>query len=350
MASLRQIRGRIKSIQSSKQIMRAMQLVSASKLKRTQDKMLQGRVVMEFLDGLLARVLAATAASEAEARAKRRKKKALSHPLATPRETGEDILVVITSDTGLCGSYNANLIAMAEAYLRRDGQQKTPLVFIGKRGHRYFTKRGFAAVDAYLDLGGRPNPAKSEAIGRALMDRFLSGQARSVNVLYSRYMSATTYRPTVQPWLPIQLEGLTAPSSTEAAGGKGRSQASVAGAAHEVHAEAGAHRVSVAHAAATHEPRAKKTGVVRAPDEYILEPSPEAVFQDLLPRWTMAKFHLILLEAFTSEHSARMVAMKSATDNAEELLSELTLLRNRIRQAAITKELSEIVGTVEALK
>ena len=301
MASLRQIRGRIKSIQNSKQIMRAMQLVSGSKLKRAQDKMQQGRVVVEFLDSLLARVLAAASAQRQTARG--RKAKALTHPLAIARDDGESVLVIITSDAGLCGAYNTNVIQMAEAYLRRDGPDRTPLVFIGKRAHRYFAKRGFTVLDAYLDLAGRPNPAKSEAIGRSLMGRFLSGQVKSVSVLYSQFKSATTYTPTVQPWLPITL------SSQDAA------------------------------------PSPRREGL-----DYIFEPSAEHVFADLLPRWALAKFQLILLEAFTSEHSARMIAMKNATDNAEELLGELTMQRNKIRQATITKELSEIVGTVEALK
>ena len=132
------------------------------------------------------------------------------------------------------------------------------------------------------------------------MQEFLSGGAGTVSVLYSRFASATTYRPTVETWLPITLS----PPST----------------------------------------------VHRPPLEYIFEPSPQRVFDDLLPRWALAKFQLAMLEAFTSEHSARMIAMKNATDNAQELLDTLTTQRNKIRQAAITKELSEIVGTAEALK
>ena len=291
MASLRQIRSRIKSIQNSKQIMRAMQLVSGSKLKRSQDKLVQSRVVVGFLDGLLRRVLASESSAQ------------LTHPLATTREAGESTLVIVTSDTGLCGSYNANLIQLAEAHLRRESARSTQLVFIGKRAHRYFLKRGYRAAEAYLDLAGRPNPAKTEAIGRALMERFLSGQTASVSILYSKFLSATTYQPTIQPWLPIHLELANSP-----AGQPGDSV------------------------------------------EYIFEPSAEQLFAGLLPRWALAKFQLILLEAFTSEHSARMLAMKNATDNAQELLTNLTRQRNKIRQAAITKELSEIVGTVEALK
>jgi F-type H+-transporting ATPase subunit gamma len=222
--------------------------------------------------------------------------------LCARRDGAPPALVVCTSDAGLCGSYNTNLIQLAEATLRQDGRRPIAIMFIGKKGYRYFTKRGYSAVESYVDLAGRPNPRKTEAIGRSLMDRFLSGQVSSVSVLHSQFISAMVYRPIVQQWLPIQLN-----SGTQA-------------------------------------PRHPGT------DEYIFEPSARAVFEDLLPRWALATFQLMLLEAFTSEHSARMIAMKNATDNAEKLVGELTLQRNKIRQATITKEISEIVGTVEALK
>ena len=288
MPSLRQLRGRIRSIQSSKQLMRAMQLVSASKLKRSQTKLQQARAVLAFLDGMLQRVLAAAP-------------KQPDHPLCAKRE-GPSVLVLFTSDTGLCGSYNTNLIQLAEAHLRRDSAAGTQVVYIGKKGYRYFTKRGFPALEAHIDLAGRPNAAKTEAIGKALMQRFLSGQASSVKLLYSQFKSSTVYRPALVQWLPIELE---------AAGQAAKPAPTV---------------------------------------EYIFEPSPEGVFADLLPRWAMATFQRVLVESFTSEHSARMIAMKNATDNAGELLTELTLQRNKVRQAAITKELSEIVGTAEALQ
>jgi len=266
--------------------MRAMQLVSGSKLKRAQAKLLQARSVLGFLDGLLQRVLSAAPD--------------LDHPLCAKREGLPSTLGVFTSDSGLCGSYNTNLIQLAESFLRRDTLKRTQIVYIGKKGHRYFTRRGYAATEAYLDLAGRPNLAKADEIARTLMERFLSGRVGAVHLLYSRFVSASVYRPTVLQWLPIQLS----PQS------------------------------------AVHSPQS----------EYIFEPSPERVFEDLLPRWALATFQLVMLEAFTSEHSARMIAMKNATDNAEEILKALTMQRNKIRQASITKEISEIVGTAEALK
>ena len=299
MASIKQLRGRIKSIQSTKQIMRAMQLVSASKLQRAQGRLLQARSTLGFLDGLLQRVLASTAA-------------VLNHQLCRTREGAPTALVLFTSYTGLCGAYNNNLIQLAESYLRRDSLSGTRVIYIGKKGHRYFTKRGWAAADAYLDLAGRPDLAKAEAIGRTLMDGFLSGRYGAVKLLYSTFRSATVYTPTILNWLPIELPARSA--------------------------ERG-HRLP----AGSRQRR-------EARNEYIFEPSPWRIFEDLLPRWALATFQRAMLEALTSEHSARMIAMKNATDNAEELLGDLTRQRNRIRQASITKEISEIVGTAEALK
>ena len=306
MASLRIVRRRLRSIQSTKQIMRAMQLVSASKFKRSQDRLLEVRGLMEFLDGLLQRVLAAIPD--------------LDHPLCTKREAAADALVIFTSDAGLCGAYNTNLIQLAEAELRRpfdSGQDVIPskvegrrdtlhpaqCISIGKKGHRHFTKRGHEVVESHIDLAGRPNLRQAREIGQSLMKRFLLGEVSSIKLLYPRFISSMTNRPVVETWLPVRL----APSTSAQA--------------------------------------RKSTG-----DEYIFEPTPKRVFEDLLPRWALAKFQLVMLEAFTSEHSARMIAMKNATDNAAELIDELTMQRNKIRQASITKEISEIVGTAEALK
>lgn len=309
MASLRVIRGRLRSIQSTKQIMRAMQLVSGSKLKRAQARLMQARLVLEFLDGLVERVVAAAPA--------------LAHPL-TAQRTGTTALVIFTSDTGLAGSYNTNLIQLADAYLRRDTARTTRVIYIGKKGYRYFTKRGFRAEASYLDLAGRPDLKKADQIGRALMRRFLDGQVSEIKLLYSRFISAMVYRPTVATWLPI-----TPPPAAQAPGPAAQSARPPG----PPGASAGAGGV-----------RERRAG------EYIFEPSAERVFEALLPRWALAKFQLVMLEAFTSEHSARMIAMKNATDNAEELLQNLTRERNKIRQASITKEISEITGTAEALK
>ena len=289
MASLRIVRRRLRSIQSTKQIMRAMQLVSASKFKRSQDRLLEVRRLMEFLDGLLQRVLAAIPD--------------LDHPLCATREAAE-ALVIFTSDAGLCGAYNTNLIHLAEAELRRDTLHPAQCITIGKKGHRHFTKRGHEVAESHIDLAGRPNLRQAREIGQSLMKRFLLGEVSSIKLLYPQFVSSMKSQPVVETWLPIQLDSSTA----------------------------------------------RQPSANNQQQEYIFEPSPTRVFEDLLPRWALAKFQLVMLEAFTSEHSARMMAMKNATDNAAELVDELTMQRNKIRQASITKEISEIVGTAEALK
>ena len=286
MASLRILRRRIRSTQNTKQIMRAMQMVSGSKLKRAQQRLLQARETMGFLDGLLARILSATPS--------------LTHPLCATSSASSDALALFTSDAGLCGAYNTNLIHLAESHLRRDRAQSPRMIYVGKKGARHFTTRGYPALEAFLDLAGRPNLETIDAIGRALMARFLSGDVSAVTLLYARFVSAMTSRPVAEPWLPISFS--------------------------------------------------IRDSAFSIPSEYIFEPSAQRVFDDLLPRWALAKFQLVTLEAFTSEHSARMLAMKNATDNAGQLIDEMILQRNKIRQATITKELSEIVGTVEALR
>ena len=362
MASLRHIRRRIKFTQSTQQIVRAMQLVSASKLKRTQDRLLQARLVAGYLSELVARIGAT---------------QPIAHPLCERREGGPTALIVITSDAGLSGAYNANVIHLADAHLQVDraawsprgkpeaplrrpsilrqaqdrgerprgaepttrlrlaqddpstprrhpesfgsaqdsalseverAEQESPakagarvegsmsLVLIGKKGFRYFSKRGAPIVSSHVDLAGRPNPERTQAIASSLIDAFLAKQFSTVQIAYTRFISAAVSRPAVEPWLPLPVP--------EPSGGV----------------------------------------------EYIFEPSPARVLNDVVPRLALAMFQQRVLEAFTSEHGARMVAMKNATDNAEELLGALTLVRNKVRQAAITKELSEIVGTAEALK
>lgn len=288
MASLRVIRRRIKSVKSTQQIMRAMQLVSASKFKRAQTQMIKGRGVMDFLDGLIERVLKAT--------------ESVNHPLCEKRE-GQTALIIITSDAGLCGAYNANLIQMAESILRRESAQPDELIFIGKRAYRHFVKKGFQAAESYLDWAGRPNVAVIETLGKRLMNRFLKGELASISILSSKMLSASASKPVLNQWLPASVDT-----------GQEDENPSFEGT-----------------------------------DEYIFEPSSDRVFEELLPRWALTRFILTILETFTAEHSARMIAMKNATDNAKELLESLTRQRNRIRQAAITTEISEIVGTAEAL-
>jgi F-type H+-transporting ATPase subunit gamma len=301
MPSLRQLRQRLRSIQGTRQIMRAMQLVSGSKLKRAQLRLQRVRQVMDFLGGVLGRLVAATEGDPTRLNVWTR------HPLCERRDEGPSALVLITSDAGLCGAYNANLLHLAASHLARDSARRTHVIYIGKKGHRALTKRGWPALAAYLDLAGRPDLDRVDGIGRWLMEQFLARRVSAIHLLYAKLVSAMASRPTVEPWLPMTVSPQNAAHSTQPT---------------------------------AYSPQMR----------YIVEPSPARMAEELLPRWALAHFQCRLLEAFTSEHSARMLAMKNATDNAEELLKGLTLQRNKVRQAMITKEISEIVGTADALK
>ena len=305
MASLRQIRSQIKSVQSTQQIMRAMQMVSASKLQRAQARLVQARPGFAYLDALVGRLLADQSLDSASGLARDVARGApqahVAHSLfeeRTPR--GTQALVVVTSDTGLCSTYNAHLVTVAERFLEEHGGESWRVIPVGKRGARYFAKRRWPMDEGWLELGGRPNPAMLQTIGANLIERFLSRQVDSLTLAYTKFISPMVYRPTVEQFLPLAQPA--------------------------------------------------ESTMTEAPPEYIYEPSPARVLEVALPLWAQTKALVMLLEAFTSEHSARMIAMKNASDNAKELSNMLTLKRNKIRQAAITRELAEIVGTAEALK
>ena len=304
MASLRQIRGQIKSVQSTQQIMRAMEMVSASKLQRAQARLVAARPGFAYLDQLIRRLLADDP-SQRGAPAQAAAVEEL-HPLFEQRATrGRQTLVVITSDTGLCSMYNAHLVAMAERFLeerkRTMPDEHWQLVPVGKRGARYFAKRGWTVTGGWLELGGRPDPVTLRTIGEQLVNWFLLRELDGLTLAFTRFVSPMVYRPTVEPFLPLARPVVSREAREQAV-------------------------------------------------EYIYEPSRRRVLDVALPLWAQTKIMAALLEAFTSEHSARMIAMKNASDNAAEMLDALTMQRNKIRQASITRELAEIVGTAEALK
>lgn len=280
--SLRQIKRRIRSIENTKKITRAMEMVSGAKLKRTENVLYASRPYFSKLDSILKNLLASI--------------KDLSHPLLEERQEKQKIaLCLITSDTGLCSTYNDNIIRLAEDFINRYGADKIRLITVGRKGFNYFKKRRLSISHTYIGFHGRFSSQVSDEIARTLTDIFLSKEADEVYIAYTHFVSALRYKPTMEKFLNIE--------------------------------------------------RAKDQGI-----EYILEPNLDRILMELVPRYVSTKMRLILLEAFTSEHSARMIAMKAATDNAEELIDSLTLLRNKARQAAITKEVIEVASAAEALK
>lgn len=288
MLSLREIRRRIKSVEKTKQITKAMQIVSATKYKRTEEKWKQSQTYALRLQDMLSNL--SQAADNYE------------HPLFQSRETIQsELLVLITSDKGLCGSYNAGLIRKAEKYLSENLEVNKKLLIIGKKAGHYFRKKGAHIVKFYADFNARAEYDRAVEVMNFIVDGFNKAEWDHVNLLYANYQSAVSNIPTLKSILPFKME--------------------------------------------SSDPLEPKKNV-----DYLFEPNPQIIMDQLIPRLLNFQLYFYLLEAFTSEHSARMVSMQNATENAKEMIEQLTLIRNKARQAAITKEISEIVGGVEALK
>jgi F-type H+-transporting ATPase subunit gamma len=286
MATLKVIRKRISSIRNTQQITKAMKMVSAAKLRRAQEAAVEARPYAEKMTELLGNV-AARVSPEA-------------HPLLQTREEKKIHLLLFTSDRGLCGGYNANLIRAAEAFMRREGVGKEiNLVLIGRKGADYFRRRRATISDRHVNILATPAEQLSAAVAEKAIDRFVKGESDAVYLLYSRFRSALSQVPTLEKLLPVALGQTEEPEQLT---------------------------------------------------EYLYEPGIEALLASLLPKVTEVAIFRAMLEATASEHGARMTAMDSATSNASKMMGSLTLQMNRARQASITRELMEIVGTAEALK
>jgi F-type H+-transporting ATPase subunit gamma len=289
MATLKAIRKRISSVRNTQQITKAMKMVSAAKLRRAQDAAVAARPYAEKMTELLKNV-AARVSSEA-------------HPLLEAREEKKIQLVLFTSDRGLCGGYNANLIRAAEAFIRRNaGEKEVEVTLVGRKGADHFRRRRANIVDRYIGILAPPAEELAAEIGQKLITRFINGETDAVYILYSRFRSALSQVPTLEKLLPVALA------------------------------------------------ETKDAEAQQQLTEYLYEPGIEQLLASLLPRITDVAMQRALLEATASEHGARMTAMDSATSNAAKMIGSLTLQMNRARQASITRELMEIVGTAEALK
>ncbi len=288
MPSLKSIKKRIESVKNTEQITRAMYMVSAAKLRRAQENAENSRPFASSLESTIKNLLARLESAD--------------HPLLTPRDeikTAE--IVLFTSDRGLCGGFNANMIKTAEAFFRDNAQayEEILLSAIGRRGGDYFKRRKRPARKVTTNLVREINFEMARDIADELTDRYVSGEVDTIFLLYPRFKSAMTQIPTVFQLLPFQFE-------TEEEEG--------------------------------------------AMVEYIYEPSIEKLLDQLLPRQVRTQVYSAMLESVASEHGARMTAMDSATSNASEMIDNLTLQYNRARQAAITTELMEIISGAEALK
>ena len=218
-------------------------------------------------------------------------------PLVAPREVNKTGYVLITADRGLAGAYNGGLINLAEECLA-EKERPSALVAVGRKGAQFFRQRPVEILDYHVDFGDAPGMIQARALTRQLMEIFLNGQVDEVNLIYARFLSALHHTPQVERLLP-----LVTPSAQE-----------------------------------------------NEETEYIYEPEPVGILTDLLPRYCEIKVYQALLEAKASEHSARMVAMDSATRNAGEVIEKLTLSFNKARQSAITTEILEVASGAEALQ
>jgi F-type H+-transporting ATPase subunit gamma len=286
MATLKIIRKRITSIRNTQQITKAMKMVSAAKLRRAQEAALMARPYADKMNDILANLSARVSRA--------------AHPLLTAREEKRIELVLVTSDRGLCGGYNANLIRAAEAFIRRqDGGKEILPALVGRKGADYYRRRRGETGERYLNFLSTPPEELAVAIAAKLINRFVDGETDAVYLLYSHFRSALSQVPTLEKILPVALSENQEPEQLT---------------------------------------------------EYLYEPGAEELLSSLLPKITEIKIQRALLEATASEHGARMTAMDSATTNASKMMGSLTLQMNRARQASITRELMEIVGTAEALK
>jgi len=280
--SLKQIKSRIRSIENTKKVTNAMQMVSASKLHRlgrVHDGM---KTYFLKLESMLADLLNSGVP--------------VTHPLVTPRQPVTNIaLCVITSDSGLCGMYNQDALAAAEDFIDRQGRGRVGVIAVGKKGFTYFKKRGIPVLHAYLKLNGRYHPEVAEEIAGTLVNLYASGETDEVYSTYTHLKRALLRGMAVEKILPVSLAGAET-------------------------------------------------------DSYITEPDAAGVLDELVPKYLSFEIRRILIESFMAEQAARMIAMKSATDNADELLRWLVLSKNKLRQAIITREIMEIIASAEALK
>jgi F-type H+-transporting ATPase subunit gamma len=295
MANTREIRRRIKSIKNTAQITKAMQMVAASKMRRAQMAAVAGRPMAEILNNVLVSVKEHVEVD--------------SHPLLAVRPVKKELVILIATDKGLCGALNTNIFRELSQF----NVATTDFVCTGRKGVQYIARTKRHLVSDFA-IGDHPAFKHTRPIANLAMERFLSGDVDKVSVAYTHFINTLTQKPTIQTLLPISPFELA----------KGFRTAHDSG-------DAGA-------------PKASQ----RAPG-YIFEPSPEAVLDYVLTRYVRFEIFQMLVDTRASEHSARMVAMKSATDNAKSLIKDLTLEYNKLRQASITTELLEISTAQMAL-
>lgn len=309
----REIRRKIKSIKNTRQITKAMELVAASKMRRAVANTVALRPYARLARALLANL------GDKQPSSSNASENSLSHSLLNKREVKKALVIVMSSDRGLCGGLNTQLLRSVMDYLKAEKKkQQVPeisFVAIGKKAQDFLRRAGQKVVAAYPAMSNHPTLRDTFPISRMIMEDYAAGLYDKVMLVYTDFISAINQKPTVRRLLPLSRAAL---------------EEMVEG------IETKSHRSDAA------DDRAQFT-------EFLFEPSPQKVLEVLLPRLTEMQVYQAVLEAAASEHSARMFAMRNATDNATEFLEDLTMAYNQVRQASITAELAEISAGRAAL-
>jgi F-type H+-transporting ATPase subunit gamma len=293
MASLKEVRNRIVSVNSTQQITKAMKMVAAAKLRRAQDNILQMRPYAQKLGDMLSTVSAGA-------------ENGVDSPLKVIRPIENVLIIVVTSDRGLCGAFNTNVVKataqlIENRYAAQAAKGNVEIFAIGKKGAEAFIRRGLKVNSTYTDLFTRLNFVAVKEASEIIMNAFAEGRYDAVDLVYNEFKNVATQIIHADRYLPIVSEQSTS--------------------------------------------KVKKAEV-----NYIFEPGEEQIMAELIPKSLKIQLYRSVLESYASEQGARMTAMEKATENAQDLLKELKLIYNRTRQAAITTEILEIVGGAEALK
>jgi F-type H+-transporting ATPase subunit gamma len=285
MATLKSIKKRITSVKNTRQITKAMKMVSAAKLRRAQENVVAARPYARKLGEVLEKLAA--------------NQEVDSHPLLAQREIDKVLLIVVTSDRGLCGGFNANLCKAAERFVKENRSQydEISVMTIGRKGNEFLKNRQ-KVVKSYANIFGNLNYQTAALLAQEVIQGYLAEEYDKVFILFNAFKSVMTQEITLEQLLPV-----APPAQAE-----------------------------------------------ENPPQYIYEPSQGALLDELLPKNIEVQMFRALLESLASEHGARMTAMDSASKNASEMIGKLTLIYNRARQAAITKELMEIISGAESIK
>ncbi|HEY4688594.1 MAG TPA: ATP synthase F1 subunit gamma [Anaerolineae bacterium] len=298
MATIREIRRRIRSVKNIAQVTRALEAVSASKVRRAQAQVLATRPYAQQAWEVLTSLTQQSGAGPH------------LHPLLAVRPVKTIGLIVVSGDRGLCGAYNFNIIRKVMELIR-DQSASTRLVTVGRKGRELLVRAGQNVVAEFSNLSAAPAALEITPIGRIVVDDFLGEKIDEVYVAYTTFVSTLSQRPAIKRLLPLKLEAADHVASDLIVGAE--------------------------------------TGRLTR-REYLYEPGPEALLGALIPRLIELQVYQAVLESLASEHSARMVAMRNATDSARDLVGQLTLTYNKARQQSITSELLDIAGGAEALR